>query len=58
MSRSGRPAPASAHDWEMVEISDDDFERLVAEEFDGLPDDMVRGVEKVAIVVENQLVGE
>lgn len=42
----------------MVEISDDDFERMVAAVFDALPDDMVRGLENVAIVVENQPVGE
>ncbi|MDQ0894982.1 metallopeptidase family protein [Agromyces ramosus] len=42
----------------MVEISDEDFERMVSEAFDALPDDMVRGVENVAIVVENQPVGE
>jgi predicted Zn-dependent protease with MMP-like domain len=42
----------------MVEISDDDFERMVSEEFDALPDDMVRGLENVGIVVENQPVGE
>ena len=38
----------------MIELSDDDFERMVAEELDALPDDMVRGIENVAIVVENQ----
>ena len=38
----------------MVEISDDDFERMVSEVFDALPDDMVRGVENVGIVIENQ----
>ena len=38
----------------MVEISDDAFERMVAEELDALPDDMIRGIENVAIVVENQ----
>jgi predicted Zn-dependent protease with MMP-like domain len=42
----------------MIEISDDDFERLVAEVFDALPDDMVRGVENVGIVVENQPLAE
>jgi len=52
------PAPASGHNWDMVEISDDDFERMAAEEFDALPDDMVRGVENVAIIVENQPLGE
>jgi len=50
--------PASAHNWDMVEISDDDFERMVAEVFEALPDDMVRGVENVAIIVENQPLGE
>ena len=48
------PRPASAQNGVMVEISDDDFERMVAEELDALPDDMVRGIENVAIVVENQ----
>ena len=42
----------------MVEISDDDFERMVAEELDALPDEMIRGIENVAIVVENQPLGE
>jgi predicted Zn-dependent protease with MMP-like domain len=42
----------------MVEISYDDFERMVAEVFDALPDDMVRGVENVGIVIENQPLGE
>ncbi|WP_448808872.1 metallopeptidase family protein [Agromyces bauzanensis] len=42
----------------MVEISDDDFERMVSEVFEALPDDMVRGVENVAIIVENQPAGE
>ncbi|GAA1752269.1 metallopeptidase family protein [Agromyces humatus] len=46
------------HNWDMVEISDDDFERMVSEVFDALPDEMVRGVENVAIVVENQPLGE
>ncbi|SIO27374.1 metallopeptidase family protein [Agromyces cerinus] len=38
----------------MVEISDEDFERMVGEVFDALPDEMVRGVENVAILIENQ----
>jgi len=42
----------------MFEMSVDDFERMAAEEFDALPDDMVRGVENVAIIVENQPLGE
>ena len=54
----GASTPRSAHNGDMVEISDDDFERLVSEVFDALPDDMVRGVENVAIVVENQPLGQ
>lgn len=42
----------------MVEISDDDFERMVDEEFDALPDEMVRGLENVAILIANQPPGE
>ena len=42
----------------MVSISDDEFERMVGEVFDALPDDMVRGLENVAIVIENQPAGE
>ena len=42
----------------MVEISDDDFERMVGEVYDALPDDMVRGLENVAILIENQPVGQ
>jgi predicted Zn-dependent protease with MMP-like domain len=42
----------------VVAISDDDFERMVAEVFDALPDDMVRGLENVGIVVANQPLGE
>ena len=42
----------------MIEISDDDFERMVSEEFDALPDDMVRGLENVAILIANQAPGE
>ena len=42
----------------MVAISDDDFDRMVGEVFDALPDDMVRGLENVAIVVEDQPPGE
>lgn len=42
----------------MVEITDDAFEQLVGEVFDALPDDMVRGVENVAIMVADQPVGE
>ncbi|MWB98689.1 metallopeptidase family protein [Agromyces seonyuensis] len=42
----------------MVEISDDDFERMVGEAFDALPDDMVRGLENVAITIADQPPGE
>ncbi|WP_116082301.1 metallopeptidase family protein [Agromyces sp. PvR057] len=42
----------------MVEISDDEFERMVADEFDALPDEMVTGLENVAILTANQPVGE
>lgn len=49
---------AGAHNGDVVHVSDDDFERLVAEEFDTLPDAMVRGLENVAIVVEDQPVGQ
>ncbi|WP_127792556.1 metallopeptidase family protein [Agromyces sp. LHK192] len=38
----------------MLPISDDDFDRLVSEVFDALPDDMVRGIENVGISFENQ----
>ena len=54
----GRNDAGSAHNGSMVEISDADFERMVGEVFDALPDDMVRGVENVAILIENQPVGE
>jgi len=54
----GPAGSASAHNGDMVEISDDDFERMVSEVFDALPDEMVRGVENVAITVENQPLGE
>ncbi|UOE44146.1 metallopeptidase family protein [Agromyces larvae] len=42
----------------MVEISDDDFDRMVGEEYDALPPDMVRGLENVAILIANQPLGE
>ncbi len=42
----------------MVEISEDDFERLVGEVYDSLPEDMVRGLENVAILVADQPPGE
>jgi predicted Zn-dependent protease with MMP-like domain len=53
-----RRGSARAHNGHMVEISDDDFERMVSEVFDALPDDMVRGLENVGIVIENQPVGQ
>ena len=56
--RAALSTAVGAHNWDMVEISDDEFERMVAEVFDALPDDMVRGVENVAIVVENQPLGQ
>ena len=41
----------------MVRIPDDEFERMVGEVFDALPDDMVRPVENVAILIEDQPAG-
>ncbi len=38
----------------MVEISDADFEAMVGEVFDALPDDMVAPLENVAVLIENQ----
>lgn len=58
MTTNGRTGAPSEHNGSMVEISDADFERMVGEVFDALPDDMVRGVENVAILIENQPVGE
>lgn len=42
----------------MVEISDDDFEQMVSEVYDALPDEMVRGLENVAVLIANQPPGE
>lgn len=42
----------------MVDISDDDFGQMVADVFDALPDDMVRGLENVAILVADQPPGQ
>ncbi|PJJ62417.1 metallopeptidase family protein [Compostimonas suwonensis] len=42
----------------MVEISDDDFEKMVTEEYDAIPDDMVGELQNVAILIENQPPGE
>jgi len=36
-----------------LELSADDFERIVEEELDALPDEMVDGLENVAFVVED-----
>ncbi|MBO1738739.1 metallopeptidase family protein [Leifsonia sp. TF02-11] len=41
----------------MVRIADDEFERLVDEVFDGLPEDMVRPLENVAILIADQPLG-
>ena len=41
----------------MVRIADDEFERLVDEVFDGLPEDMVRPLENVAILIADQPAG-
>jgi predicted Zn-dependent protease with MMP-like domain len=38
----------------MIEISDEEFESVVVEEYDAIPDDMVGELENVAILVENQ----
>lgn len=38
----------------MIEISDEDFEKMVVEEYDAIPDDMLGKLENVAILVENQ----
>lgn len=42
----------------MVEISDDDFEKMVTEEYDAIPDEMLGELDNVAILVSNQPVGE
>lgn len=41
----------------MVHLSDDDFDRLVDEVYGALPDDMVRPLENVAILVADQPAG-
>jgi predicted Zn-dependent protease with MMP-like domain len=38
----------------MVRIPDEDFETLVDDVFDSLPDDMVRPLENVAIIIQDQ----
>lgn len=42
----------------MVEISDEDFERMVTEEYDAIPDSMVGELQNVAILIANQPAGE
>jgi predicted Zn-dependent protease with MMP-like domain len=37
-----------------LDLSADEFERIVTEELDALPDDMVEGLENVAFVVEDR----
>ncbi|KQR54329.1 hypothetical protein ASF88_05900 [Leifsonia sp. Leaf336] len=41
----------------MVRMADDEFDRLVDEVFDGLPEDMVRPLENVAILIADQPAG-
>lgn len=38
----------------MIEISDEEFEKMVVEEYDAIPDDMLGELENVAILVANQ----
>ena len=38
----------------MLQISDDEFERLVVAELDELPDDMVDGLDNVVFVIEDR----
>ena len=38
----------------MVRMADDEFERMVGEIFDALPDDMVGPLDNVAILIEDQ----
>lgn len=38
----------------MLELAVEDFEKLVTDELDALPDDMVDGLENVVIVVEDR----
>jgi predicted Zn-dependent protease with MMP-like domain len=42
----------------MVEISNDEFEGMVADEYDGLPPEMVKGIENVEILIADQPAGE
>ncbi len=42
----------------MIRIPDDEFDKLVDDEFNGLPAEMVKGVENVAILIEDQPTGQ
>lgn len=64
--RPSRRAPPGAEraarrecveDEDMVEISDADFEALVEEVYDDLPEDMVGPLENVVILIEDQAPG-
>jgi predicted Zn-dependent protease with MMP-like domain len=57
-ANTGGESERRAQNGLMVEISDDEFERMVGEVFDALPDEMVRGLENVAILTANQPIGE
>jgi predicted Zn-dependent protease with MMP-like domain len=38
----------------MIEITDEEFERIVAEEFEAIPETMLKGLDNVAVMIENQ----
>jgi predicted Zn-dependent protease with MMP-like domain len=42
----------------MIEITDADFEKMVTQEYDAIPDEMLGELENVAILVANQPVEE
>jgi len=42
----------------MVQISDDEFERIVTEEYDAIPDDWFGQLDNVAILIDNQPTGQ
>lgn len=42
----------------MVEISDTDFEKMVTEEYDAIPDEMLGELDNVAITVANQPIAD
>lgn len=62
VQRVGQPRAAdSLRRWQddtMVDISDEDFEKMVTEEYDAIPDEMLGELENVAILVANQPPGE